>query len=784
MWLLVWAGLTFAATFRGDMARTGVGDGSTLVNNRIAWQRRVGDRLLWPMSPVVSAGVVLVGTADGHLRAFTVEGAPLWDVALGGPVAAPPTVDGQDVYAVDGAGGLWALTLGSGAVRWHQAVARGRIVGAPAVSDGFVVYQGLDRVVRVVRSADGTSVWEKTLDGAAEGAPTVADGRVYLATADRKLRAWALADGKPLWDADLGGASRATVAVAGGLAIVGAKDGVLRAFDAVTGAARWQYTAGGFLDSSPAAGSGSVYVGSSTGTLHAVALRTGKPRWTYVAGSAIGSSPTLSGDAVIVGSTGGVVHVVDTGTGRATFQLGVGAPVEGAPSIVDGRAFVATLDGRVIAIGEPAFVALPPTAQRAVVLAVDAPMWFGRRLFLGALGQVLVGAGDAASFLVGDEAGLLRSADGGLSWSTVALPGDEKIRQVVSVAAKAVRAVTEASIVESADGGLSWKRVGDAPAAWGAARRRVQGRGKTRLALGEENLLASADGGLTWTTLAPPGAPRSAAVHPLNPAVLLVGGADGDLWRTADGGLQWEVLGRAPQALVALDINEKDPARVLGAGDDGALVRSADGGLTWTVVAGAAGSPARSLRWVPGSASRAYAALADGRVFATGDGGLRWAEVRYGLPEDQPITDISLDIAADGGILVAVRLADGGGGAYRLGKVADHSRLESVTFATASAELGASANPVFDKLFARMQADPTLRLRAEGHTDDVGADEDNLVLSVARAKAVAAAAEARGVAASRVLTFGYGESRAITGNETEDGRAQNRRVELYLVRLP
>jgi len=68
-----------------------------------------------------------------------------------------------------------------------------------------------------------------------------------------------------------------------------------------------------------------------------------------------------------------------------------------------------------------------------------------------------------------------------------------------------------------------------------------------------------------------------------------------------------------------------------------------------------------------------------------------------------------------------------------------------------------------------------------GHTDSTGADAYNQGLSERRAAAVALYLESRGVQAARVATRGFGETQPIASNETEDGRAQNRRVEIKIV---
>ena len=73
-------------------------------------------------------------------------------------------------------------------------------------------------------------------------------------------------------------------------------------------------------------------------------------------------------------------------------------------------------------------------------------------------------------------------------------------------------------------------------------------------------------------------------------------------------------------------------------------------------------------------------------------------------------------------------------------------------------------------------------LRVEGHTDNVGEDDMNMRLSQERAESVAAALVKAGLSEERVTSVGFGESRPVEDNSTENGRNQNRRVEFHLVR--
>ncbi len=80
-------------------------------------------------------------------------------------------------------------------------------------------------------------------------------------------------------------------------------------------------------------------------------------------------------------------------------------------------------------------------------------------------------------------------------------------------------------------------------------------------------------------------------------------------------------------------------------------------------------------------------------------------------------------------------------------------------------------------VFKMMQDNPDLRFCVEGHTDSDGSDAANQTLSEKRAEAVRAELIRLGISANRLTSKGWGESKPMTGNDTPEGKAQNRRVE-------
>jgi outer membrane protein OmpA-like peptidoglycan-associated protein len=104
--------------------------------------------------------------------------------------------------------------------------------------------------------------------------------------------------------------------------------------------------------------------------------------------------------------------------------------------------------------------------------------------------------------------------------------------------------------------------------------------------------------------------------------------------------------------------------------------------------------------------------------------------------------------------------------------------LRGVNFDFDKATIRADARPVLDEAIRILRQEGGVVVVAEGHTDAIGSTDYNQTLSEHRAEAVRRYLVNGGIEAGRIRTEGYGESRPVASNDTADGRAQNRRVEL------
>ena len=107
--------------------------------------------------------------------------------------------------------------------------------------------------------------------------------------------------------------------------------------------------------------------------------------------------------------------------------------------------------------------------------------------------------------------------------------------------------------------------------------------------------------------------------------------------------------------------------------------------------------------------------------------------------------------------------------------------FDALEFNTGNAVIKDVSYASLNDLAALLLKKPEWKLQVSGHTDNVGNDQTNLILSKKRAEAVKVYLESKGVAADRIRALFFGETQPIASNDTEDGRQKNRRVEMTVV---
>ena len=108
--------------------------------------------------------------------------------------------------------------------------------------------------------------------------------------------------------------------------------------------------------------------------------------------------------------------------------------------------------------------------------------------------------------------------------------------------------------------------------------------------------------------------------------------------------------------------------------------------------------------------------------------------------------------------------------------------LSNIFFETASFQLQDQSTIELDKLAEFLLVNRTTRIEIGGYTDNVGGIGENQILSENRAMEVVEYLIGKGIETYRLVAKGYGESDPISDNDTEKGRAQNRRTEFMVIK--
>jgi outer membrane protein OmpA-like peptidoglycan-associated protein len=155
------------------------------------------------------------------------------------------------------------------------------------------------------------------------------------------------------------------------------------------------------------------------------------------------------------------------------------------------------------------------------------------------------------------------------------------------------------------------------------------------------------------------------------------------------------------------------------------------------------------------------------RIVGAGIGGVAGGAIGYQMDEQirelrEQTAGSGVDVTSDGQSIL-VNLPNG------------------VTFPVDSYTIQPGFRGTLDDIAASLQRFPNSLIDVYGHTDSTGSYEYNQSLSERRARAVADYLAARGISGGRIQSQGFGETQPVASNDTEQGRAANRRVEIKIV---
>jgi outer membrane protein assembly factor BamB len=404
-----------AATFRGDIAHTGVYDAQGVPSfNQVKWTFHTKGQIV--SSPAVVGEVVYAGSTDGNFYALDREsGTQKWKFEAKSRIASSPAVAGGLVYFGAYTGTFYALDAASGQVKWkfqtggeHRFTAKHLdglqpadeampdpwdcFLSSPAVWNGAVYFGSGDGNVYALDAATGALRWKFQTGDVVHSSPAIAHGTLFIGSWDSYFYALDAGTGKQKWRFKTGEdpvyhnqvGIQSSPAVIDGMVYFGCRDANLYALDEMTGEKKWAYsTHGAWVITSPAVSQGKLYFATSdSGQFFALDAKTGNVVYSLsFLGWPAFSSPAIAGDMLYVGTFGGKLNVVDLKAHKIAWSFATEASKQNAPAITkpDGTAdfyapFVSDFyDDMLIGYGK--LLTLGPILSSPVV--VDKVVYFG-----------------------------------------------------------------------------------------------------------------------------------------------------------------------------------------------------------------------------------------------------------------------------------------------------------------------------------------------------------------------------------------------------------------------
>jgi len=291
------------------------------------------------------SGLVLVGTRDGWLHALDPDGKRVWDFKTGGRIEAVPRIEGEVAYVGSSDGGLYALELATGKLRWKYD-AQEDVGTTPTVAGGLVLFMTLQDSLIAVDAQTGAWKWHHRRE--------TREGFTILGAAP--------------------------VQVAGALALGAYSDGTVAALDLQTGTVKWERriaAIGDFMDVDALRLQGNrLYAAAYSGGVYALDVQTGRQEWEL---KTSGACRLMLGGGLLLAVTTTQVLGISSRDGSRRWSLPLDGVPSGSPAMVPGRAaipntkgllLIDTTEGRVVGVFDPG------TGVSAT------PAWIGRRIYV------------------------------------------------------------------------------------------------------------------------------------------------------------------------------------------------------------------------------------------------------------------------------------------------------------------------------------------------------------------------------------------------------------------
>jgi len=342
-------------TYHGGFSLDGVADTAVPDVPEKLWKFNAGNRV--DQTPVSVDGRIYFTTAKGGLVAIDFKGQEVWKSSIAPDLfTSPPLISDGLLILGTGKGMLRAYDTAGGKEKWSYDVG-GSVQGSPNRVDlpggkkGLVAISSADGALHGVDLLTGKGVWVMPAVQRCDGSAGVGGGLIVMGSCASALHVYSVEKAAKVTDVPLGEDNQVAggVAMSGSHAFAGTRSGKLCAVDVAEGKILWKFLDGqGEAFMTPAVTDKVVVFGADDGKVYALERATGKKLWDFDTKNRP-LSPVVARDRVVVAS-GGSLFVFDLANGKKLWSAPVSDDIT-SPAVVGGMILVGGDDGTVTAFG-------------------------------------------------------------------------------------------------------------------------------------------------------------------------------------------------------------------------------------------------------------------------------------------------------------------------------------------------------------------------------------------------------------------------------------------------
>lgn len=341
--------------FRGTADLAGKVNSDLPSSPKLLWTASTGTHTT--SSPVVSDGTVFFGNEKGTLTSISPEGKIKWKYEEGSLFEAAPLVFGNKIIIGSNQGNLIAVDKVTGKLVWKYAT-ENQISGSANIwtsgSKAGIVVGSYDYYLHCVAPRTGKMLWKVETENYINGTPAISREGIVFGGCDGMIRVVDPLSGRQKDTINIGVYIASSPALSEGMAYFGDYDGTIYCVSTVKGTIVWKVPGNeesGSVLAIPAVGNGKVIIGSESKFLYCYDSATGKLDWKYRTNGRITGSAVICGNKVLFTGMDGNITILNIADGKKIWSFNAGTPISTSPAVTNGRFYVLTDDGRLLAFG-------------------------------------------------------------------------------------------------------------------------------------------------------------------------------------------------------------------------------------------------------------------------------------------------------------------------------------------------------------------------------------------------------------------------------------------------